>query len=132
PSGAATDEDGLRWQRWLRRRNAALVDEVARVETVVKPAAREELGVRALLHDAPSVEDEDPVRALDGREAVRDHDRRPATHESIECLLHQELALVVERARCLVEQEDPRVAQDRSRDRDALALAPRKAHAPLA
>ena len=63
---------------------------------------------------------------------MRDHDRRPSAHEPVEGLLHQILALVVERARGLVEQEDACVAQDRARDGDPLALPDRETHATLA
>src|SRR5256886_7794290 len=117
---------------WLRRRDGALVDELSCVETVVEAALREQLGVRALLDDAASVQHEDPVRALDRRETVRDHDRGAAAHESVERLLDEEFAVVGERARGLVEKEDARVAKNRSGDGDALPLADRKADAAFA
>src|SRR5271154_1028225 len=40
--------------------------------------------------------------------------------------------MAVERARRLVEDEDPRVAQDGSSDRDPLTLSPRQTHPTLA
>jgi hypothetical protein len=46
--------------------------------------------------------------------------------------LHQRLALGIERGGRLVEQQQRRVAQDRARDRDALALAARQRDAALA
>ena len=46
--------------------------------------------------------------------------------------LHQRLALGVERAGRLVEQQDRRVAQDGAGDGDALALAAGQRHAALA
>ena len=46
--------------------------------------------------------------------------------------LHQRLALGIERRGRLVEQQQRRVAQDRARDRDALALAARQRDAALA
>src|SRR5436190_2201279 len=107
---------------WLRRRDGALVDELSCVETVVEAALREQLGVRALLDDAASIQHEDPVRALDRRETVRDHDRGAAAHESVERLLDEEFTLVVERAGGLVEKQDPRVAKNCSSDGDALPL----------
>ena len=54
---------------------------------------------------------------------------RPA-RQPLHRLLHRALALGVERARRLVEQQDRRVAQDRPRDRQPLALAARRACTP--
>ena len=86
----------------------------------------------AFLDDAAAIQNEDAVGALHRRKPMRDDDRRAPAHEPIESLLHEELALVVERARCFVEQEDARVPQDRPRDRDTLALPDREADTALA
>ena len=86
----------------------------------------------ARLDDAAVVEHDDLVGVADGREPVRDRDRRPSLGEPVERLLHEPLGLGVERARRLVEHEDRRVAQDRPRDRDPLLLAAGEAVAALA
>ena len=86
----------------------------------------------AFLDDASPIQDEDPVRPLDRREPVRDHDRCPSAHQTVERLLDEKFAFVVERARGLVEQQDARVAEDRAGDRDPLALSHREPDAPLA
>ena len=52
--------------------------------------------------------------------------------ERPQAVLDQRLALAVEARRRLVEDQDPRVGQDRARDRHALALAARQLHAALA
>src|SRR5205807_6001466 len=49
-----------------------------------------------------------------------------------ERLMHERLALGIERIRRLIEDEDPRSAKDRARDRQALALAARQLDAPRA
>gem|GEM_PF-3964413 len=51
-----------------------------------------------------------------------DDDRRATLHQTVERLLNEEFALVVQRARGLVEQKDRGVAQQRARDGDPLAL----------
>ena len=51
---------------------------------------------------------------------------------SLHVLLDDALALVVERARRLVEDQDARIGDQRAGDRDALALAAREAAAALA
>src|SRR5207302_10451962 len=90
------------------------------------------LGVDACFNDATDIQNIESVGALHLRKTMRDDDRRAPAHEPIESLLHEELALVVERARCFVEQEDARVPQDRPRDRDTLALPDREADTALA
>src|SRR5258706_428619 len=62
------------------------------------------------------------VRA-DGREPVRDVDRRPAAGERPEPGEQLELGLRVEGRGRLVEEEDPGVAHERPAERDLLPLA---------
>ena len=80
----------------------------------------------------PAIHHQDAVAGQHGREAVRDDERGAPLHQALERGLHQRLALGVERGGGLVEQQQRRVAQDRARDRDALALAARQRHAALA
>src|SRR5688572_4590715 len=54
---------------------------------------------------------------------MRDGEHRPAGDQPLERDLDLPLRLGVDAARRLVEDENARVMQDRSRDRDALALA---------
>ncbi len=68
----------------------------------------------------------------DRRQPVRDHERRASAHEVLERALDERLGLGVERGRRLVEQQHPRVAHERARDREPLALAARQARAALA
>ncbi len=51
---------------------------VQRALTIDPIGARHQLGVTAGLHDAPTVDDHDPVRVLDGGEAVGDHEHGPS------------------------------------------------------
>src|SRR5215831_20631170 len=97
--------------------------ELERGEPCVQAAARDQLGVAADLDDLARLEDDDAVGALHRREAMRDDDRRAAAHRRLERSLDHALAFGIERARRLVEQEQRRVLQHRSRDRDPLPLA---------
>ena len=92
-------------------------------EAAVDAVRGVEFVVRAALHDDALPHDEDEVRVADRREAVRDRERRAVGHEPVDGVLHEALRDRVERARGLVEDEDGRVAEDRPRDGDALALA---------
>ena len=67
-----------------------------------------------------------------GREAMGDDERRAAVHQAVERLLHQRLALGIERGGRLVEQQHRRILQDGAGDGDALALAAGKRDAALA
>jgi hypothetical protein len=88
--------------------------------------------VRALLDDPAAVEDDEPVHAGDRAQPVRHHERGPALHEPPQRLLDEDLALGVQRAGRLVEQQDRRVAQDRPGEGDPLALSAGQLHAALA
>ena len=79
-----------------------------------------------LLDQAALVEHQHLVGVLDGRQAVRDHQRGAVGHQVIERVLHQALGLGVERGGGLVEDQDRRVLEHRARDRQALALAARQ------
>ena len=98
----------------------------------ISPAAADQRGVGALLHQTPLVEHENPIGADHAREPVREDERRTAPHETVECCLDQRLALGIHRRERLVEHQDGRVAQERARDRDALPLPAREPDAALA
>ena len=83
-----------------------VIAELGAVEVGVEAAGREELVVGADLGDAPSCEDDDPVGAPDGREAVGDDERGAAGHEPLERLAAARLGLGVEGAGRLVEDQD--------------------------
>mmetsp|Transcript_5229 Transcript_5229/g.12748 ORF Transcript_5229/g.12748 Transcript_5229/m.12748 type:complete len:296 (+) Transcript_5229:142-1029(+) len=108
----------------LAEDHALRVDELG-----VDPFLLHELLVRAFLRDAAAVHDADAVRALHGRQAVRDHHHRLPLHQALDCLLHEALARRVQGARGLVQDDDRRVLAERAGDRHALPLAARK-HAP--
>src|ERR671922_834466 len=69
----------------------------------------DQLVVRPSLDHLALVEHDDLVGVADRREAVCDHDRRPALREAVELLLHGPLRAGVERARGLVEHQNGRV-----------------------
>ena len=95
-------------------------------------SAGEELLVRPDLDDVSAVEDDDLVGIANGREPVRDGDRRPTLGKALERLLDEPLGLRVEGRGRLVQHEDGRVPEDRARNRDPLLLASREAIAALA
>ena len=65
----------------------------------------DELVVRADLGDAAGFDGENHVRPPDGREPVRDHERRPVSHQVGERVLDEQLRFRIERRGRLVENE---------------------------
>src|SRR5438552_3160357 len=63
---------------------------------------------------------------------MRDHERGPAGAKAPEAVLDHLLALAVEARRRFVEDQDPRVGEDRARDRHALPLPARQLDPALA
>src|SRR5207245_10270205 len=100
-----------------RRGTARLLPELGAVETRERPAARDELRERALLDDAPVVEDQDHVRPPDRREPVRDDEGRAPGQEPLEPLHDERLGGGVERRGGLVEDEQIGRASCRERER---------------
>ena len=82
--------------------------------------------------DPAVVEDDDQVGAADRREPVRDDERRPSREEPAQAALDAPLGADVDRRGRFVEDEDPRIGEQRARERDELALAEREPEAALA
>src|SRR5262249_12503463 len=86
------------------------------VQLAVAACLGEELLVRAALDDLPVLEDENLVGALDGRQAMGDDERGPSLAQRPEAVLNHRLAFAVEARRRLVQDEDARVGENRTRD----------------
>src|SRR3989344_7246410 len=102
------------------------------VETLVGWACFEEFLVSTNGFDATAFEDGNHVGVHDRREAMRNDECGAVFHENLGRLLDKPFAFGVEMTRCFVENQDPRIAQDRARDADALALTARQFDPPLA
>ena len=71
-------------------------------------------------------------KLLQRGQPVRNGDHRAPVHQPVERRLDRPLALAVQRAGRLIQQQDRRVLQQRARDRQALALAARQLDAAIA
>ena len=69
-------------------------------------------------------QEQNPISAADGREAVRDVDRGAAPRQRMDPFEELVLRLGVERGGRLIQQEDARVAHEGARQRNFLPLAP--------
>src|SRR6266568_933612 len=102
------------------------------VELAIEALARQQLLVRAALDQLPLVQDEDQVDVPDGRQAMGDHERRPADREPVEGVEDHRLGHRVDGRRRLVEDQDGRALQKRPGHAYALALADGQLRAALA
>src|SRR5260221_12224355 len=84
-----------------------------------------------VLDDAASLDGDDAIGLADRRETVGDHEYRPAGCDPLHVLLDGPLAFVVEGTRRLVEDQDARIGDECTGNRDSLALAACKTAAPL-
>src|SRR5262245_56966403 len=92
-------------------------------ERAVETISLQQLGVRALVDQLPVLEDQDAIRPLDGREAMRDHQAGAPGEELVDGVLQQMLRLRVDARRGLVEHQDGGIIQERPSDRKELALS---------
>src|ERR1700730_19109610 len=111
---------------WLADAMEAPLQEMELRIAAVRP---DQLVVAAVLDHPPALEGDDAVGALHRRQAVRDDEDGPSRSDLFHVLLDGPLALVVERARRLVEDEDPRIGDEGAGHRDALALGAGEARA---
>src|ERR1044071_3796591 len=86
----------------------------------------------AAFEDLPCLDDKDLVGAADGRQPVGDNERRAAFSQIVQSFLDQRFRFAVKARGRLVENEDPRVSEQCSRDSDALTLAAGKLYAAFA
>src|SRR5437879_11817151 len=91
------------------------------VELAVTAAESDQLAVCAAFDDLPGLENEDLIRALDGREAVGDDERGASAAERAKAVADHRLALAVEARRRFVEHQDARIREHGARDRNAPA-----------
>ena len=101
-------------------------------KAAVEAAEGDELAVGAALDDGAVVHNDDFVGVADGGEAVGDDDAGAPQHELVEGLLDGVLALGVEGAGGLVEDEDGRVFEYGAGYGEALALAAAEVEAAVA
>ena len=74
----------------------------------------------------------DAIGAAHRRKPMRDHKHRASAHQIVQRRLHQRFRLAVQRGGGLIQNQNRRILQQRPRNRQPLALAAGKPHAPLA
>src|SRR5580693_7723933 len=101
------------------------------IECRIAAAGLDQIVVRAVLDQAAALDGDDAIGKPQRGEPMGNDKHRSAAGDLGHVLLNNALALVVERARRLVEDEDARVGNQRTGDGDALPLAAGQAAAAL-
>ena len=94
-------------------------------------AALEQFGVAPDVVNRAAFEHEDLVRRHQRGQAVRDDDQGAVPGDAQQIGVDDRLAVGIERAGRLVEDQNARIADQRARDRQPLALAARQVGRPL-
>src|SRR6266568_8318762 len=102
------------------------------MELGISAVAADQLVMAAFLNDAAALECNDAISLAYGRQAVGNDEDCPPCRDLLHVVLDGALALVVERRRRLVEDQDAWVGHQGACDRDALALPAGQAAAALA
>ena len=82
-------------------------------------------GMRALFNDGAMVHDQDQIGIPDGRQTVGDDERGLVAHQFFHGFLDQDFSTGIDRGRCFIQDQDGRIRQEGSGDRQQLFLARR-------
>ena len=113
-----------------RRHGQVLLE--AREQGPVDGAAGQELLVRAVVHHAPVVQDDDAVGQMEGGLPVRHQQRGPIRHDAAQAFVNGLFDLGVDGAGGVIEDEDARVRHDGPGQCDPLTLPAREGQPALA
>src|SRR5262245_45258633 len=101
------------------------------VQRRIAAACPDQVLMGAVLSQTAALDGEEAVAAPHRRQPMRNDEDDAAFGKPRHVLLDDPLALIVERARRLVEDQDARIGNERARDGETLALAAREAGAAL-
>src|SRR5919107_2106131 len=109
-----------------------LIPELPLVQPSIESSQAEQFTMASFLHDPSAVQHNEPVGAADGTQTMSDDERRTSHQEPAQRVFDELLALGIEAAGCLIQNQDERILEDRPGNRNSLALASRKLDTPLA
>ena len=101
------------------------------IEMRIASARADQFIMASILDKMPLLQGHNPVGAAHGRKPMGDDKDRAALGDATHVLLDDPLTLIIERARRLIKNEDPWIADQSPRNGNALPLAARQAAAPL-
>src|SRR5579859_4173734 len=115
-----------------RQKQIRLHRVLLRIKLVIPPLRRIERLMRPALQNIPVLHHQNLFRPPDRRQPVRNHKRSPPAHQVPQPFLNQRLRFRIQARRSLIQNQNPRVRQNRPRDRHALLLPAGKFHSALA
>src|SRR5207237_4511980 len=125
-TGAVSLRSARERNDFMRRRPGNEVPVLLMPKAAVDVAAVEQFLVRADVVNAAALEDEDRIRIHQRGEAVRDNNQGAALRDAQQVGVDDRLAVRIERARRLIEDQDARITDQRAGDRETLPLAARQ------
>ena len=87
--------------------------------------------MRTVFDNAAAFDSDNAIGVTDRRQPVGNNEDGPAGGDLLHVLLDRALAFVIERARCLVKNQNARIQHQRAGDRNALPLSSGQAAATL-
>src|SRR6516165_5540028 len=94
------------------------------VERSIAAAGSDQIVMGAVLNEAARVQSDDPISAAHGREPVRDDEDGAALGDLLHIALDDALAFIIERAGCLIENQDAGIGDERPGNGNPLLLTP--------
>lgn len=92
----------------------------------INPLPPQQTPMITLLHYPPLTHHKNHIRILHRRQAMRNHHHRPASPGALQRLLHRSLRLRVQITCRFIQQQNPRVTDERACDGQALFLPARE------
>src|SRR5689334_13129492 len=87
--------------------------------------------MRATLDDLTPFKHKNLIRAPNRREPVRDDKRRAPSSQRTQPILNHRFTLTIKTRSRFIQNQQPRISQNRPRDRNALTLTTRQLHSAL-
>src|SRR5687767_9229759 len=117
---------------WMSSFDAMLFANLLLEDLAIEPALANQFLVRATLHDASFLQHQDLVRVVHRRKSLRDHERRAPFAQPPHGRLNQMLRRRIDARRCVVEDQDAWVHEERPGNGDSLPLPAAQRYSPLA
>src|SRR6185369_2245548 len=101
------------------------------VKLSIPPVRRKQIFMRATLDDLAPFKHKNLIGAANCREPVRDNKRRAPLPQRTQPILNHRFTLTIKTRSRFIENQQPRISQNRPRDCNALTLTTRQLHAAL-
>lgn len=101
-----------------------VLQQLLSIQSGIDAVTVEKLLMVTLFHDSAFVQYHDDIGILDGRDTVRDQDRRSFLNDTFELRENPLFGLSINAGECVIQDQDRWIREKRSRNRGSLSLAP--------